>query len=109
MRLKPHIITVASTATLRQIVNDYELAVSDKRQRHGLIDAVSSARRCNPKELLGYLNEAEVKLVCEAAGVDSKGRKNALLARLMEAASPTVQPTLKPERSIQPKKSIDPI
>lgn len=103
MRLKPHIITVASTAMLRQIVNDYELAVSDKRQRHGLIDAVSSARRCNPKELLGYLNEAEVKLVCEAAGVDSKGRKNALVARLLEAASPTAQPTPKPERSIQPK------
>ena len=67
MRLKPHIITVASTATLRQMVDDFELAVSDKRQRQALADVVSSARRCNPKELLRYLDEGEVKQVCEAA------------------------------------------
>ena len=36
MRLKPHIIAVASTATLRQMVDDYELAVKDKRQRQAL-------------------------------------------------------------------------
>lgn len=103
MRLKPHIVTVASTATLRQIADDYELAVSDKRQRQVLADAVSSARRCNPEELLGYLNEAEVKQVCEAAGVDSRGRKNALVARLLEAASPSAPPTPKPSRNIQPR------
>jgi len=103
MRLKPHILTVASTAMLRQVVDDYELAVSDKRQRQALADAVSSARRCSPEELLGYLNEAEVKLVCEAVGVDSKGRRKALMARLLEPASPTARPTSTPARDIQPR------
>lgn len=103
MRLKPHVITVASTATLRQMVDDYKLTVSDKRQRQMLADAVSSARRCNPEKLLGYLNEAEVKQVCEAAGVDSRGRKNALIARLLEVASPALLPAPKPSRSSSSK------
>lgn len=92
MRLKPHILTVASTATLRQIVDDFELSVADKRKRQALVDAISSARRCQPEDLLGYLGEPEVKQVCEAAGVDSRGRKNALIARLLQAISPMPAP-----------------
>lgn len=98
MRLKPHILTVASTATLRQIVEDFDLSVADKRKRQALIDAISSARRCQPEDLLGYLGEPEVKQVCEAAGVDSRGRKNALIARLVEAASPAPAPAPRPPR-----------
>lgn len=63
MRLKPHILSVASTTTLRQIAEDFELAVVDKRKRQALIDAISSARRCQPEDLLGYLGEPEVKQV----------------------------------------------
>jgi site-specific DNA-methyltransferase (adenine-specific)/adenine-specific DNA-methyltransferase len=99
MRLKPHILTVASTTTLRQIAENFELSVADKRKRQALIDAISSARRCQAKDLLGYLGEPEVKQVCEAAGVDSRGRKNALIARLLEGASP--MPTQAPA-SLQP-------
>jgi len=98
MRLKPHIFTVASTATLRQIVEDFELPVADKRKRQALVDAISSARRCQPEDLLGYLGEPEVKQVCEAAGVDSRGRKNALIARLLEATSPRPPPPPGPSR-----------
>lgn len=98
MRLKPHILTVASTATLRQIVEDFDLSVADKRKRQALIDGISSARRCQPEDLLGYLGEPEVKQVCEAAGVDSRGRKTALIARLIEAASPSPAPVTTPPR-----------
>lgn len=87
MKLKAHILAVAITATLRQIVEDFELSVPDKRKRQALIGAISSARRCEPEKLLGYLGEAEVKQVCEAVGMDPKGRKNALIARLLEVAS----------------------
>ena len=100
MRLKPHILTVAGTATLRQIVEDFELSVTDKRKRQALVDAISSARRCQPEDLLGYLGEPEVKQVCEAAGVDSRGRKNALIARLVEAASPVSAPVTTPPRPL---------
>lgn len=101
MRLKPHIITAASTATLRQMVGDYELVVSDKRQRQALVGAISSARRCKPEELIGYLNEAEVKQLCEVVGVDSKGRRNTLIARLLDAANPPPPPTPRPLRTNQ--------
>lgn len=110
MRLKPHILAVASTATLRQIAEDFELSVPDKRKRRALIDAISSARRCQPENLLGYLGEPEVKDVCEAAGVSSKGRKNGLIARLLEVASPAPARGLRPPRSLarQPKTSNRP-
>lgn len=103
MRLKPHILTVASTATLRQIAEDFELSVSDKRRRQALVDAISSARRCRPEDLLGYLGEPEVKQVCEAAGVEPRGRRKALIARLLEAASPTPTPTPTRQSIASPK------
>ena len=103
MRLKPNIIAVASTSTLRQIVDDYDLSVEDKRKRQALADVISSARRCKPEELLDYLDESEVKQVCEAVGVESKGRKNALIARLLETASPAPPPATPPSWTIQPR------
>lgn len=105
MRLKPHILAAASTATLRQIAKDFELSVPDKRKRHALIDAISSARRCQPEDLLGYLGERKVKQVCEAAGVDSRGRKNALIARLLEATSPPPGPA--PSSSLGHPKTVN--
>lgn len=92
MRLKPYILAIASTATLRQIIEDFELSVEDKRKRQTLIDAISSARQCRPEDLFAYFGEAEVKQVCEATGVESRGRKTALIARLLDAASPTPVP-----------------
>ncbi|SMP79637.1 hypothetical protein [Noviherbaspirillum suwonense] len=100
MRLKPHILTISSVPTLRQIIADFELSVNDKRNRQALINAILSARRCLPETLLGYLGESEVKQVCEAAGVESTGRKNALIARLLKAASSTPTP-----RQIPPRRS----
>ncbi len=93
MKLKQHILAVATTATLRQIVEVSELTIFDRRRRQSLIDAISSARRCTPDLLLTYLGESEVKEVCEAAGVDSTGRKTGLIARLLEAKSPGAPPT----------------
>lgn len=74
MRLEPHILAVASAATLRQIAEDFELPVADMRKRESLIDAISAARCCRPEELPGYMGEPEVKQVCEAVGLDSRGR-----------------------------------
>ena len=105
MKLKPNIVAVASAKALRQIADDYELSVDDKRKRQALVDAISSARRCKPEELLGYLNETEVKQVCEALGVESIGRKKALIARLLEAARPPPPPAQNPSRIIPPRTS----
>jgi site-specific DNA-methyltransferase (adenine-specific)/adenine-specific DNA-methyltransferase len=92
MRLKLNFLTVASTATLRQIAEDFELSVADRRKRQALIDAISLARSCQPEDLLGYLGEPEVRHACKTMGVDSRGRKNVLITRLLEAASPAPAP-----------------
>lgn len=108
MKLKLHILSVASTATLRQIAEDFELSVADKRRRQALIEAVSLERRCQPKELLSYLREPDVKRVCEAAGVDGKGRRNELIDRLLEVASRTLAPVPKYSRpSVNYPKALD--
>lgn len=97
MRIKPHILTIASTATLRQIVDDFEIEVSDKRKREVLQNAISSARRCKPEELLAFLSEQEIKQVCEAAGVDQKGRRITLIERLIEGSAPAPEPRVSSE------------
>ncbi|WDJ42677.1 DNA methyltransferase [Xanthomonas campestris] len=101
MRLKPSIIAFASTSMLRQVVHDYELSVGDKRKRQALADAISSARRCTPEELLGYLGESEVKQLCEAVGVESRGRKRVLIDRLLDAANPSPPTMPKPLQNNQ--------
>ncbi len=59
------------------------------------------------QDLLGYLGESEIKEVCEAAGVDSRGRKNALIARLLEATLSTPVPAPAPRPSaLSPPNSI---
>jgi len=90
MRLKPYILEIASTAKLRQIAEDFEIAVEDKRKRQSLLEAISSARRCQPESLFSYLGESEVKQVCETVGIDTKGRKKELIQRLLDgdAAQP---------------------
>lgn len=101
MRLKPSIIAVASTSTLRQIVKDYKLSVEDKRKRQALATAISSARHCKPEELLGYLSENDVKQICEAVGVESRGRKKALIERLLGAANTAPPSAPKPRQNSQ--------
>ena len=105
MRLKSIIITIASTSALRQIVHDYKLIIEDKRKRQTLADATTAARRCGPEELLDYLNETEVKQVCEAVGVESRGRKNVLIVRLLEGARSAPPPASQPARTTQTRMS----
>ena len=86
--LNRYIVRAASTALLRQIVEDFKLEVGDRRRRSELEWAITSARRCKPEALLTLLTEQEVKQVCEAAGVQPKGRKTALIERLLGSQPP---------------------
>ena len=98
MRLKPRILRVAGTVTHRQIAEDFELSGDDKRKRQVRVEVISNARRCQPEDLLGSLDELKVKLMCKAIGVASKGRKNALITRLLDATSSPPAPALRRRR-----------
>lgn len=83
MNLRHEILAAASIESLRKIVVDFEIDVIDKRKRQSLVDVISKARRCTTQDLLTYLSEVEVKIVCSAMDVDAKGRKTVLIERLL--------------------------
>lgn len=82
-KLKAYIVQTISAALLREIAEDFDLDVEDWRKRDDLERAIKSAQRCKPDALLNYMTEQEVKQVCEEAGIKSKGRKAALIQRLL--------------------------
>ena len=86
--LKGYIVQAASSALLREIAEDFELEIADRRKRSDLERAIASARRCTPEALLKLLSEQEVKQVCEAAGIESRGRKTALIEALLSGQPP---------------------
>jgi len=90
--LKSQAVRQASIELLRKIAEDFQLDV-DRRKRADLEQAIISARSCKLEFLLGRLSEQEIKQVCEAVGADPKGRKNALIERLLgaRAAAPPKQ------------------
>lgn len=105
--LKGYIVHAASTALLRQIAADFDLDVADRRKRDDLERAIASARRCTPEALLGLLTEQEVKQVCEAAGIELKGRKHALIERLLGSQPPSGrEPPHLPRNEPLPRSSI---
>lgn len=73
MDQKREVLAAASIVSLRQTIIDFGIDLIDKRKRKSLVEVISKARRCKPEELLTYLSEVEVKIVCSAMGVDTKG------------------------------------
>jgi superfamily II DNA/RNA helicase len=87
MRLKNAIIEVMNRDDLKQVVEDFELEGVDKRRRDEMAALVSRKGRAKAELLLEYLNEAQVKDVCELIGVSSKGRRTALIERIIDTLS----------------------
>jgi hypothetical protein len=54
----------------------------------------SLAKRTRPNELLEYLNEQEVKRVCELMVIDLTGRRRTLIERLTGEAEQPEKPKL---------------
>ena len=86
-RLKAQIVNIASREVLRQIADELGLEVADRRKHADLAKAVSAAKRCTPASLLRLMPEQDIKQVCEALGIDPKGRKAALIGRLVDDSS----------------------
>ena len=83
MKLKQAILAVRDRDTLKTIVDDLEIEEVDRRSVEAMRAKVSRSRRASPEVLLEYLNERQVKAVCEEMGIDSTGRRKALVERLL--------------------------
>jgi hypothetical protein len=87
MKIKKAILDVMNTDELRWTLDNLELEADDRRSRDSMLAALSKARRAQAEKLFEFLGEAQVKSVCEIVGIDSIGRRSALIERLLEMGS----------------------
>ncbi|MFC2171911.1 site-specific DNA-methyltransferase [Acidobacteriota bacterium] len=83
MKLKRAILYTIGRDTLKRVVDDLEITGVDMRSTTEMAAALSRAHRATPEVLLEYLGESDVKIVCEACGISSVGRKNVLIKTLL--------------------------
>ena len=83
MSLKKAILAVMSRDDLKAAVEAASLEQADRRSLQSMRDALARSRRVRPDELLAGITERQVKAVCEHVGIDPKGRKLALMQRLL--------------------------
>ena len=86
MRLKRAIIEEMKVKQLRKAARQLEVPVESYRDRKSLAAGLRTSRRATAEALLEFLSEKDVKRVCEHRGVDPKGRRQELIARLLGAA-----------------------
>jgi len=83
MKLKHAILEVMGRDTLKKVVDALGIEGVDRRSVQEMAGRVRRARRATPEFLLDFLNERQVKEVCERVGIDSRGRRRALVQRLL--------------------------
>lgn len=81
--LKHAILSNMGRETLKRAVDDLQLDGIDRRSVGGMTAGLSRAHRATPEVLVEYLSEAQVKQVADALGVESRGRRAALIGKLL--------------------------
>ena len=102
MELRDAILQVMDRDVLKCVVNNFELNGADRRSVASMRDCVAQSHVATPESLLGYLYETQVKDVCALLGIDSTGRKGALVQMLLDLPSGSsfdVGDPVTPERS----------
>ena len=88
MPTKRAVLAGLSAEELRANVDYYELAVTDRRVKAQLVDALAGSRRARVAEILADLSRDRLKELCRALGMEDSGRRKAdLVARLMTPAA----------------------
>lgn len=82
---------------LRELLEGYDVSVTDRRRREDLIAALADGRRIDFGNLLSQLQRAELKRMCEELGLDSTGReKSVIIDRMLgEGAPDAAQPAVR--------------
>ncbi|HUY88577.1 MAG TPA: DNA methyltransferase [Pirellulales bacterium] len=83
MKLKRAVLAELSREELKEIVDQLEMDGVDRRSAEAMREALRRSRRAAPALLLEYLGESQVKTVCDAIGVDARGRRRQLIERLL--------------------------
>ena len=84
MTLEQAVLDGMTFKQLRQAARDLQVVADDYRQRSAVASGLRQSQQATAEFLLGYLSEREVKSLCGRLGVESKGRRRVLIARLIE-------------------------
>jgi adenine-specific DNA-methyltransferase len=84
MKLKHAIIDTMDRDLLKAVCDDLKIDGVDRRSREDMAAAVSRAHRAKPEDLIEYLNEKQVKAVCELVGIEAGGRRGTLIKLLLD-------------------------
>ena len=81
--LKRAILDGMTFKQVRRAARDLQVEADDYRQRSSLEGGLQESPSATVEQLLTYLSEREVKSLCGRLGVESKGRRGVLIARLI--------------------------
>ena len=82
MGLKQAIIEGMKVKQLRKAARKLNVPVESYREKESLAVGLGNSRRATAEALFEFLSEKDVKRLCDRRGVDSKGRRQELIARL---------------------------
>lgn len=94
MNLKQVILSRLDRDTMKRVLD--ELGIEDgvdRRSVEAMSALLSRKGRASPAVLLGYLNEYNVKIICDEIGISSRGRRGDLIQRIVEDAASSRPPT----------------
>ena len=92
MKLKHAILETMERDALRAALVQLELGEGvDKRSPDAMRARLRRARRATPEGLLATLRVADLRRVCDLQGLETAGRKQALVERLLADAAPPVR------------------
>ncbi|MYB36056.1 MAG: site-specific DNA-methyltransferase [Gammaproteobacteria bacterium] len=106
MELKHAVLQAMSRDELKAAILSFDLTNIDRRSADDMRTRLSRTPRASARSLLPHLSEIHVKAVCDALDISSKGRKRALIARLLAAeaaATPNSEPDSRPAMNEVPQ------
>ena len=83
MKLKQAILDLMTLDEMKFVADEAGIEIGDRRSRQSAHDSLASSRKITPEMLLSDLFETRVKEICDELGFSSRGRKTALIQRLV--------------------------
>jgi type I restriction enzyme M protein len=96
---KRDVFAQLSRDELNQVVERFELAVTDRRKRDGLIEVIAASKKATLGEILPVIPRERLKELCRVFDLDDSGREKSTLIERLTATGKTTSTPSRPPRS----------